>query len=97
MEKKHQKRGKEESTRSPTLIYTTSCKEVKGREIVSTEKRERDQISSMKIGGDILIGGVTLFPMMSKGRKRKIRSMKTGGATPKGDTLFHCCWIVGCH
>jgi hypothetical protein len=45
----------------------------------------------MKIGGDISTGGVTLFPMMSKRkrRERKIRSMKTGGATPKGDTLFH--------
>jgi hypothetical protein len=56
--------------------------------------RERDQIRSMKIGGDISTGGVTLFPMMSKRKKekdqkRKIRSMKTGGATPKGDTLFH--------
>jgi hypothetical protein len=33
---------------------------------------------------------------MSKGekkkdKKRKIGSMKTGGATPKRDTLFHCC------
>jgi hypothetical protein len=84
------KRGKEAYTRSPTLIYTTSCREVKGREIV----RERDQIRSMKIGGDISTGGVTLFPMMSKGekekyQKRNIRSMKTGGESPKGDTLFH--------
>jgi hypothetical protein len=39
MDKKHQKRGKEESTKSPTLIYTTSCRKKKGREIV----RERDQ------------------------------------------------------
>jgi len=66
------------------LIYTTSCREFKGGEIV----RERDQISSIKIGGDILMGGVTLFPMMSKRKKEKdqkrnIRSMKRGGSTPK--------------
>jgi hypothetical protein len=37
-------------TRNPTLIYTTSCREVKGEKLL----RERDQerkIRSMKIGG----------------------------------------------
>jgi hypothetical protein len=59
----------------------------------------------MKIGGahevrerlfreGISTGGVTLLPMMSKeekekDHKRNIRSMKTGGAYPKGDTLLH--------
>jgi hypothetical protein len=72
MDKKHQKRGKEASTRSPTLIYMTSCREVKGREIIRERDQERN-IRSMKTGGDIPTGGVTLFPMMSKGEKRKIR------------------------
>jgi hypothetical protein len=48
----------------------------------------------MKIGGDIPTGGFTLLPKISKGKKdkyqkRKIRSMKTGGEAPRGDTLFH--------
>jgi hypothetical protein len=39
-------------------------------------------------------GEVTLFLMMSKGEKekdhkRKNRSMKKGGETPRGYTLFH--------
>jgi len=47
----------------------------------------------MKIRGDISIG-VNLLPMMSNGEKEKyqkknIRRMKTGGETPRGDTLFH--------
>jgi hypothetical protein len=100
------KRGKEVYIGSPILIYMMSCREYKRREIV----RERDQeqnIRSMKIGGvhefkkrlfreGIPIGGVTLFPMMSKeekekDQKRNIRSMKTWGESPKGDTLFHLC------
>jgi hypothetical protein len=32
MDKKHQKRGKKASTRSPTLIYMAFCRELKGRE-----------------------------------------------------------------
>jgi hypothetical protein len=68
MDKKHRKREKEVYTEIPTLIYMASCREVKGRESV----RERDQISNMNIGGDILTGGVTFFfPMMSKRKKEK--------------------------
>jgi hypothetical protein len=37
--KNHWKRGKETYTSIPTLIYMTSCREFKGREII----RERDQ------------------------------------------------------
>jgi hypothetical protein len=38
--------------------------------------------------------GSYYFTMMSKGdkdkyQKKKIKSMKIGGAAPKGDTLFH--------
>jgi hypothetical protein len=36
-------------------------------------------------GGDISIGGVNFW---SK-RKRKKKGMKIGGATPRGDTIFH--------
>jgi hypothetical protein len=32
--RKHQMRRKEESIRSPTFIYMTSCRKVKGRKIV---------------------------------------------------------------
>jgi hypothetical protein len=47
----------------------------------------------MKIGGDIPKGGVTIFPMMSKGekyryQKRNIRSMKTGGLSPRGIPFY---------
>jgi hypothetical protein len=84
MEKKPSKRGNEVYTRSPTFIYTKSCREFKGREII----RERNQIRIMKIGG------VTFFLMMSKGEKEKdhkrnIRTLKIGGASPRGYTLFH--------
>jgi hypothetical protein len=92
---KHWKRGKETYTGSPTLIYMTSCREVKGREII----RERDleiKIRSMHTGGDIPTGGVILFPMMSKDgerrkieRKREKKCMKTGGVSPRRETLFH--------
>jgi hypothetical protein len=41
--KKHWKRGKETYTGIPTLIYMTSCREFKGREII----RERDQRRSV--------------------------------------------------
>jgi hypothetical protein len=34
MDKKQQKRGNKEYKESPTLIYTTSCKEDSGREII---------------------------------------------------------------
>jgi hypothetical protein len=42
----------------------------------------------------ISIGGINLLPMMLKGekdkdQKRNIRSMKTRGEAPRGDTLFH--------
>jgi hypothetical protein len=33
MEKEHQKRGNKAYTGSPTLIYMTSCREVKGKHI----------------------------------------------------------------
>jgi hypothetical protein len=39
MDKKHRNKIKGESTRIPTLIYMTSCREFKGRSIV----REKDQ------------------------------------------------------
>jgi hypothetical protein len=91
MDKKHWKRGKEASTRSPTLIYMTSCREVKGREIIRERDQERN-IRSMKTGGDIPTGGVTIFPMMSKGEKEKYqkRSMKheDRGRNPKGRYPF---------
>jgi hypothetical protein len=48
MEKKHQKRGKEEYVRSP--IFMISYKEVNGREIIRETDHER-KIRSMKIGG----------------------------------------------
>jgi hypothetical protein len=51
------------------LIKTTSCNEVKGREIVS----ERDQERNIR---SILRGGVILFPMMLKDIKRKIRRVR---------------------
>jgi hypothetical protein len=104
MDKEHQKREKKEYARSPIFIYMTSCREFKGREII-IERDYEINIRSMKIGGayevreilfeeGILIGGVTLFPMMlkeekEKYKKRKIRSMNIGGETPRGDTLFH--------
>jgi hypothetical protein len=58
---------------------------------------ERDQernIISMKTRGNIPTAGVTLFPMISKGEKKKdheinIRSTKTRGELPREDTLFH--------
>jgi hypothetical protein len=49
---------------------STSCREVKGREIIRERDQERN-IRSMQTGGDILIGGVILFPMMSKGEKER--------------------------
>jgi hypothetical protein len=93
---KHWKRGKETLTGSPTLIYTTSCREVKGREIIRERDPER-KISSIQTGGDIPTGGVILFPMMTKEKRknkgmkieRKNRCMKTGGETPRRETLFH--------
>jgi hypothetical protein len=48
----------------------TSCREVKGREIIRERDPER-KISSMQIGGDIPIGGVTLLPIMSLERKEQ--------------------------
>jgi hypothetical protein len=100
MEKEHQKRGNKAYIGNPTLIYTTSCRKVKGEKLSEKEIRNK-----MKMGGahevrerlfkeGISTGGVTLLPMMSKEEKEKyhkrnIRSMKIGGATPKGDTLFH--------
>jgi hypothetical protein len=53
MDEKNQKRGKEENKESPILIYMTSCRKVKGREIVREVKRK---IRIMKTWGDILIG-----------------------------------------
>jgi hypothetical protein len=38
--KQHWNRGKETFTGSPTLIYTKSCREVKGREIIKRFKKE---------------------------------------------------------
>jgi hypothetical protein len=78
MDKNHRKIGNEVNTGSLILIYTTSCRKFR----------------SMKRGGDIPTGGVTLFPIMSKGDKekyheRKIKSMKIGGATQMGDTICH--------
>jgi hypothetical protein len=84
------------------LIYTISCREVKSseREIQkgrSVAYRQGDIPTGGAIifpmivgegtvsGGDISTRGVNLW---SK-RKRKNRGMKTGGATPRGDTLFH--------
>jgi hypothetical protein len=48
----------------------------------------------MKIEGDISIGGVTIFHMMSnrekeKDEKRNIGSIKIEGPSPRRDTLFH--------
>jgi hypothetical protein len=57
------------------VAYRTSCKEVKGREIM----RERDtkrNISRIQIEEDILIGGVINFPMMSKLDKEKYQKRK---------------------
>jgi hypothetical protein len=81
------------------LIYKTSCRKFKGQKLLEKE------IRSMKIGGvhevkerlfrgGMLTGEATLFLMMSKGekekdQKRKNRSMKKGGETPRGYTLFH--------
>jgi hypothetical protein len=59
----------------PTLINTTSCREVKGREIIRERDQERN-IRSMQTGGDISTGGVILFPMMSKGEKEKDQKRK---------------------
>jgi hypothetical protein len=72
---KHWKRGKETLTGIPTLIYMTSCREVKGREII----RERDQknISSIQTGGDIDRGSYP-FSHDVKGREReRVKHMKS--------------------
>jgi hypothetical protein len=60
-------RGKEEYAGSPTFIYMTSSRGIKGKEIVI----ERDHIRRMKTGGYISTGGIALFPMMSKGDEEK--------------------------
>jgi hypothetical protein len=78
--------------RSPTLIYTTSCREVQG-ERNRQRKRSGKKYQKHEDRGDISTGGVTLLPMMSKGekekdQKRNIRSMKIGGASPKGRYPF---------
>jgi len=70
MDKNHPKRENKASTGSPTLIYMTYCREFKGREIIRERYQER-KIISMKIGGDIPSGGVTIFPMISKKEKVK--------------------------
>jgi hypothetical protein len=99
MDKKHQKGGKKTYTGNLTFIYMTSCRKVEEEILLGKE------IRSMKIGGlhefkEILFTegistvGVTILPMMSKGekekdKKRKIRRMKIGGASPRRDTIFH--------
>jgi hypothetical protein len=67
---KHSKRGKETYTRVLTLIYMTSCREIKGRDNIRERDKERD-ISIIHTRGDILTGGVILFPMMRKGEEEK--------------------------
>jgi hypothetical protein len=70
------------------LIYTTSCIEFKGREIIREGYPERN-ISSIQIGGDIPTRGVILWTMMTKEKimnkgmkiERKNRCMKIGGET----------------
>jgi hypothetical protein len=66
MDKEHRKRENKSYTRSPTSIYTTSYREVKGREFF----RERDHIRSMKTRGDISTREVTLFTHVFKGEER---------------------------
>jgi hypothetical protein len=76
----------------------TSCKEVKGREIIRERDLERN-ISSIETWEDILIGGFIIFPMISEVKRknigmkteRKNRCMKVGGTSPRRETLFHLC------
>jgi hypothetical protein len=72
MDKKPRKRGHEAYTRSPTLIYTTSCKEDKGRE--RTKSREKDHKKRIKGERDcqkkVYCQGVYPFPLMSKGERK---------------------------
>jgi hypothetical protein len=69
MDNKHYwKRENETFTCSPTLIYMTSY-----REVISSKRDPERKISSMKIGGDILIGGVTL---LSKGERERTKAWK---------------------
>jgi hypothetical protein len=78
------------------LIYTTSCREVKGNEIIRERDRER-KISRIQLGGDIMKRGFILFPIISKEKRkkkgmkieRKKRCMKTGGEKPRREILFH--------
>jgi hypothetical protein len=58
--KKHWKRGKETLTGSTTLIYITSCRDFKGREIIRGRDPKRN-INNMQMVGDISTGGVTLL------------------------------------
>jgi hypothetical protein len=69
--------GREERKHMQEVPYcSTSCREVKGREIIRERDPER-KISSMQTGGDISKGGVILFPMMSKGEKEKDQKRKS--------------------
>jgi hypothetical protein len=75
MDKKHWKKENEVYIENLTLTYTTSCIEVKGREII----KKRDWIRSMKTRGDISTGGVTLFLMISKRKKEKDQKHEYNG------------------
>jgi hypothetical protein len=80
---KHWKRGKETLTGIPTLIYMTSCREVKGREIIRERDPERN-ISSIQTEKS-----QRHVKRKNKAWKRRERCMKTGGETPRRETLFH--------
>jgi hypothetical protein len=99
MDNEHWKRGKKAYTRSPTLIYMTSCKKKIGernhqKELPLMSKGERKNKIGEKYqkhedrGREIvkrryIIRGNYPFPLMSKG-ERKIRGMKIGGAMVTG-------------
>jgi hypothetical protein len=62
----------------------TSCKDVKGINII----RVRDPIRSMNTRGDIMTGGVTIYPMMSKGEKEKDQKHEDMGRNPEERYTF---------
>jgi hypothetical protein len=82
MDKNPQKRGKEAYTRSPTLIYTTSCKEDRGRKIV----RGSYPFPLMSKGGE------KYQKHEDRGSNGHRGSMSVSINSKGGD-----CWKIGCH
>jgi hypothetical protein len=76
MDTKHQKRGKKTYIGNPTLIYTTSYINFKEEKLSKKEIRSMNievahEFKEILFREGILIGGVSLLPMMSKGKKYK--------------------------